>query len=72
MNKNQNIMEEVEKQVSKGSRGGYRPGAGRKATSPIRLFLRIPADVDEWLRTKGNKSKYIVDLIRKDMKPNEN
>ncbi len=49
----------------KNTRGGYRPGAGRKKTEEDKqkVTLNLTVTAIEILKTKQNKSQYINDLI---------
>ena len=38
----------------------------------IRVNKKLEPELLEWLESKGSKSKYILDLIRDDMKKNKN
>ena len=38
----------------------------------IRVNKKLEPELLEWLESKGSKSKYILDLIRGDMKKNKN
>lgn len=57
-----------ESKATSGTWGGSRPGAGRKATSPNRINMRVPDDVYEFLKSKPNMSGYLVELVRNRMK----
>ena len=50
--------------------GGKRPGAGAKVTKnrPHRLTINISEKVLDILKTKGNKSDYLENLILNDSK----
>ena len=50
----------------KPTRGGTRPGAGRKASTPgltVQVSVRISEEAAQVLSEKGNKSEYINNLI---------
>jgi len=54
-------------------RGGKRtPPGGRPPIPPgerkVKLAVSLPPDVAEWVRQKANTSKYIAELIRREMK----
>lgn len=47
--------------------GGTRPGAGRPRTEGERHNVKLPAHVWEWLKTSGNASLKIVELVENKM-----
>lgn len=50
--------------INVSTRGGYRPGAGRKKTEEKKaVTVNLSTTAIEILNTKKNKSKYINDLI---------
>jgi hypothetical protein len=51
--------------INVSTRGGYRPGSGRKKTAEDKqkVTLNLTASAIEILKTKQNKSQYINDLI---------
>lgn len=46
----------------KSTRGGARPGAGRKKTEGLRHMFTIPADVADWIKQHGG-GEYLPTLI---------
>jgi hypothetical protein len=54
------------KMQEKKTRGGYRPGSGRKPTvkNVKTLSIRIPQDVSDILDEQPNRSQYIAEAVR--------
>lgn len=50
------------------SHGGNRPNSGRKPLPPhkrrLNIGFRLPPDVIDWIRTHGNQSRTVEDVIR--------
>lgn len=59
-------MENQKEKLKKGTHGGLREGAGRKATvaNMRSIALRIPKDVADILDRQPNRSAFIVAAIR--------
>jgi hypothetical protein len=52
--------------INVSTRGGYRPGSGRKPTvkNVKTLSIRIPQDVSDILDEQPNRSQYIAEAVR--------
>jgi len=55
---------------SKSKHGGTRPGAGRPSIKATRVDITLRPDQIEWLKSKGNMSEVIRELVDREIQAN--
>lgn len=72
------FTDEHKKNISRGRRGlatGENNGNYKEDRTRIKVGVSsfsVTADIADWLKSRPNKTEYIVSLIREDMKRNNN
>lgn len=70
------FTDEHKKNISRGRRGlatGEKNGMYKEDRTRIKVGVTsfsVTADIADWLKSRANKSEYIVNLIREDMRKN--